>query len=125
MMRYGAERNCVNLNEQGDVYFIQCGDDGPIKIGKSRDPKGRLAAMMPNNPFELRLLRTMKGGHSLERLLHWRFAPIRLRGEWFAPTSELLHFIAHGRLVPQNKRRNFYQVTELPDMIAVLESEAA
>ena len=35
----------------------------------------------------------MDGGAEKERELHERFAHLRIKGEWFWPGEELLHFI--------------------------------
>ncbi len=75
------------------VYFIQVGTGGPIKIGFSQDPTQRLASIQHHHPTELRLLAIMSGGLAEELELHRRFAPHRLRGEWFAPAHELVAFV--------------------------------
>jgi len=69
------------------VYFIQEGDSGPIKIGKTVDPHGRLAQLQTGNPSSLHLLLAVRGGTKRERKLHERLGDYRLRddGEWFAP----------------------------------------
>ncbi len=75
------------------VYFIQMGDDGPIKIGWALDVKKRLLDLQCGSPFELRLLLSRPGCDVEEGLLHRRFARSRLRGEWFRPSPEVLAFI--------------------------------
>lgn len=80
------------------VYFVQMGDDGPIKIGFSSVIERRVSHMQNGNPYPLRLLRTMPGGPADERKLHHRFARWRLQGEWFEPTPEL---VALARNRPQ------------------------
>ena len=75
------------------VYFVQCGDDGPIKIGKSSgDMKRRLGELQVGNPVELRLLVSIPG--DVEQAMHMRFARQRIRGEWFRPDPVLLAFVA-------------------------------
>jgi hypothetical protein len=82
------------------VYFIQVGDDGPIKIGcTAGSPLVRLQVLQTASPHELRLI----GAKWVTRLLteavvHARFEHLRIRGEWFSSDSELLEFIAdvHG-----------------------------
>lgn len=75
------------------VYFIQQGDNGPIKIGYSAEPEKRLQTLSTASPYPLRILKTTEGGKSLEQTLHQRFAEFQLEGEWFAPDDELLDFI--------------------------------
>ena len=71
------------------VYFIQAGDDGPIKIGSAVDPIARLKELQVGNPQPLHILMTLADDEGLERQLHQRFAPLRLHGEWFRPEQEL------------------------------------
>jgi hypothetical protein len=60
------------------IYFIQSGEDGPIKIGFSNQPDRRLPELQTGNPRAL-----IPGDTSVERQLHTRFEPARIRGEWF------------------------------------------
>jgi hypothetical protein len=76
------------------VYFIQAGDDGPIKIGVSRKPKRRIESLRTASPVELRLIAVIVGGEKEEQALHRRFSEDRTHGEWFRPSSDLLAFIA-------------------------------
>jgi len=76
------------------VYFIQAGEDGPIKIGFARDVGRRIANMRVANPAPLKLRANIPGDARDERAFHARFANLRVRGEWFRPSDELLCFIA-------------------------------
>lgn len=83
------------------VYFIRSGEDGPIKIGVSTDPARRLRALQTSHPGQLTLLGMVCGTFDVERGLHTRFAASRIRGELFAPTEELLAYIAaHASVIP-------------------------
>lgn len=64
------------------VYFIGT-KDGPVKIGLTNDPRGRLQHLQTSSPDELLLLAVVMGGRSLERAYHRFFAGCRIRGEWF------------------------------------------
>jgi len=77
------------------VYFLQCGDDGPIKIGYSRggNAEGRLTVAQVYNPFLLHLLCVMPGGRRVELELHNKFDQFRISGEWFEPNRGLLDLI--------------------------------
>lgn len=88
------------------VYFIQVCDDGPIKIGYAQNPKRRLHNMQTGNPVRLRLLAITDGGESEERALHSKFAASRISGEWFAPTTDLMEFVASVPSVNDPKLRN-------------------
>lgn len=87
-------RNDKNL-DYGYVYFIQCGIDGPIKIGYSKDKtaEARLTVAQVYNPVKLTLLCVIEGGRRKEQELHKLFKLNNIIGEWFKPTSELLNLI--------------------------------
>lgn len=73
------------------VYAIQAGDEsGPVKLGKADDPRARLAALQTAHWLKLTLLRVWKGERAEEAMLHLRFAPLRLAGEWFNFSREML-----------------------------------
>jgi hypothetical protein len=81
-------------SDLGVVYFIQAGSSGPIKIGKANKLGGRVRGLQTANAEDLRLLGSVPGGLPKEAELHERFAPLRIRGEWFRPESELLSYVA-------------------------------
>lgn len=73
------------------IYFIQEGDDGPVKIGSTtKTVERRLSALQGSNPRELRLLAAVQTGVALEREFHEVFAEHRIRGEWFHPHEDIL-----------------------------------
>lgn len=75
------------------TYFIQAENGGPIKIGyTSKDnPEDRLRDLQTGNPNQLRLVAAIPS--NIERDLHRKFSHIRIKGEWFESTDELLSFI--------------------------------
>lgn len=76
------------------IYFVQEGEDGPIKIGMAADPAGRLGSMQTGNPRMLYVRRVLAhGGRIDEERFHQMFAAYRIRGEWFHPVPELLEFM--------------------------------
>ncbi|HEX5585298.1 GIY-YIG nuclease family protein [Gaiella sp.] len=77
---------------EGYVYFIQewpC-EDGPIKIGFSGDVGERLRVLRSKTRLDLHVIGWFPATLSVERDLHKRFSAIRLHGEWFEATPELL-----------------------------------
>ena len=75
------------------IYFIK-DHTGPIKIGYTSKPIAqRLSALRTNTPNTLTVLKTMRGSQKDEKKLHEQFAHLRLYGEWFSPSAELLQFI--------------------------------
>jgi hypothetical protein len=75
------------------IYFIQVGDAGPIKIGTSANPVGRLRNAQVNNHEQLRLLAVHRTHPHFERDLHQDFATDRIRGEWYRPVPGLIRAI--------------------------------
>lgn len=75
------------------TYFVQQGEDGPIKIGRAVDVASRVARLQTSTPHALRLLGTLPGGDN-ERKLHERFKHLRMSGEWFKASPDLLSFVA-------------------------------
>lgn len=69
------------------VYFIQVGDDGPVKIGVASDPDRRRTMLQIGCPWPLRILCEINchDAAAYEAQLHERFADHRIRGEWFEP----------------------------------------
>lgn len=73
------------------IYFIQEGDDGPVKIGSTTEPAKRLSYLQVGNPTELHLIGAWPDTEpGEERDLHVFLAGERLRGEWFRPTRPVL-----------------------------------
>lgn len=82
------------------VYFVQAGDDGPIKIGFAKNPVNRLPGLQVNNPARLRPLGQLEGDKTTERELHARFIGTRISGEWFEPSPDLLALAASAAPFP-------------------------
>jgi len=77
-----------------NVYFIQQGSDGPIKIGLAENVWRRRCKLQTGCGEILFLLTETPGSRQLERSLHRRFRHQRIRGEWFQPSDELMTLIA-------------------------------
>lgn len=73
------------------TYFVQVGENGPIKIGWTKNLLVRLRTFATMLPVPLRLLGVIPD--DVEDWCHKRFAPFRVDGEWFAPMPALLEFI--------------------------------
>lgn len=64
------------------VYYLRWNDR--IKIGTSREPRRRLAAIWHHELLAFEL-----GGRAVEHARHVQFAPLREGGEWFRAAPEL------------------------------------
>jgi DNA-binding XRE family transcriptional regulator len=66
------------------LYFIGAEGLDFIKVGKSRNPAGRLRQLRTASPYKLRLLRTYEGlGHLEAAILTALRDRVALDGEWF------------------------------------------
>lgn len=65
------------------VYFIQQGEDGPVKIGTAKDPRVRLSELGCGNPEPLYIRAIVLGDRTTEQQYHHDWAQARLTGEWF------------------------------------------
>jgi hypothetical protein len=78
----------IDTKDANCCYFIG-GDDGPVKIGHSQYPQGRLMDMINHSPVPLKILAVTHGGRTQEVEYHIRFHRHRLHGEWFERTPEI------------------------------------
>lgn len=75
----------------GVIYFIQEGEDGPVKIGwTSMSPEQRLYSMQTGNPRDLRVIAWAPGSQDYEKKFHEQLGFARIRGEWFHPHPAVL-----------------------------------
>lgn len=97
------------------IYFIQAVDGGPVKIGWAKNLDKRIAEIQRMSPSQLCILNTFDSSKEDERLLHKYFKCIRLYGEWFEPTDELLAFVQNPckvELPPKPQPRIIEEVPE-------------
>lgn len=66
------------------VYMIRAGEDGPLKIGWSKNVPERQKIIQPTIPVELKLVRVLDVAPWVEGWLHQQFKGLRLLGEWFS-----------------------------------------
>jgi len=89
------------------IYVAQAGgSDGPVKIGKAKNPKGRVAGMRTGCPMDLKLLTFANWHDSNEKIIHWYLRNSKIRGEWFTP-SDLVENVCQR--IDQNE---FYELME-------------
>lgn len=85
----------ISVRADGDrdfahVYFIQRGNDGPIKIGASSNVVRRLAEFQIASPEPMRLIGVwLMAGFRMERGLQNLHAEDCLGGEWFRPSEQV------------------------------------
>lgn len=73
------------------VYFIQAGENGPVKIGfTSGAVTNRLREIQTCNASECTTLRVLYGDKVDEKKLHKHFKHLNIRGEWFQFNTSML-----------------------------------
>jgi hypothetical protein len=72
------------------IYFIHNEGQGAVKIGLADDPERRYRALQTANSNTLVLLGSIPGDGLAERRLHRKYRALRIRGEWFKATDDLL-----------------------------------
>lgn len=84
-----------DFNTPREIYFIKpVGQDGPIKIGCSSNPRLRLGQQMAWSAYPLEIICTVPGTIALEKNIHECFIDCHSHGEWFHATPRLLTAIA-------------------------------
>lgn len=76
------------------IVFIRHGEDGPILIKTSNDPKRTLAAFQFKQPVKLTIIGTMVQTRNAIERLRFAFKHLHMRGDWYRPEPELLAFIS-------------------------------
>jgi len=84
----------------GNVYFVQAGAGGPIKIGWTQDIDRRIAELQTANAHKLSLLGMIPGTMEREAALHAQFDHLRLEAEWFQNSPEIFDFIRERAVKP-------------------------
>jgi DNA-binding NtrC family response regulator len=77
------------------IYFLQRGQDGPIKIGftSKDDVSQRMATLQTACPERLTLIGMIEGGLDREKALHRLFSNHKLGGEWFDSTPRIFIYL--------------------------------
>jgi Meiotically up-regulated gene 113 len=73
------------------VYFI--GFDRYIKIGRSNNIAKRIYSLQTSIPVDVIIYLVVTDKRVTESALHRSFKHLRLNGEWFKKTPELIRFI--------------------------------
>lgn len=72
------------------LYFVRMGE--AMKIGITGRIQDRLRGFETSLPYPVELILAIKG-YRAEKVVHAKFADIRLRGEWFKDSPELRAYI--------------------------------
>lgn len=86
------------------IYFIQAGENGPIKIGMALDVYRRLAELQTGHYERLRIIGLIDGERAQEKLTHSALANFRLNKEWFSAAPEVLEFVSRNTYLPPTQK---------------------
>ena len=84
------------------IYIVRRGEDGPVKIGRTKDIKKRISALQISSPDKLRVVAQFPAPEWVEDRLHSVLTSHRLSGEWFAWCAEielLVSLIREGHML--------------------------
>lgn len=87
------------------IYFVQAGEDGPIKIGHAKNVVARFGVLQSSHYEKLYLRGTMPGGPAAERAMRRRLTRHLIRGEWFRPDPAVLYVVAQADELSQEWAR--------------------
>ena len=73
------------------IYFLK--SDKYVKIGYSKNPKKRISILKISIPFEMEVIGIIEGDLKKESQLHRMFSKLRVQGEWFLLTEEIIDYI--------------------------------
>jgi hypothetical protein len=86
----------------GFVYFLRL--NGRIKIGYSKNPKGRLITLQTSSPDRLEFIGCRPGSEEDEARLHEIYYDLRVSGEWFLDQGSLTHDLQRLKSHPDFQR---------------------
>lgn len=87
----------MKKTNQEYTYFIQQENGGNIKIGfTTQEPEKRLANLQTGSAYQLRIVGLLQGNR--ENKLHKNFSDIKVKGEWYKNSKELVDYIKSNSL---------------------------
>jgi hypothetical protein len=81
------------------IYCLQSGATGRIKIGTTAKPVSRFANYRTHSSEPLTIIGMWFGDVKAEARIHERFKVLKVSGEWFRESDDLMAFIAKSSLV--------------------------
>ena len=92
------------------LYFIR--EDGTefVKIGIARCATVRLAGIQVHNPRRLYIAREIEGDVFEEKAAHSKFDHLRVRGEWFTFSEEMMTWHPGTKPLPKPEPAAYYKL---------------
>lgn len=94
----------------GYVYAVECGER--IKLGFSENPDRRFNKIASDAPYPCSMLGYWPASKADELDIHSKFSGIRVHGEWFLSTQDLLQFISDNAMTVVSPTDKRFEITE-------------
>ena len=110
------------------VYFIQYGNDGPIKIGmvcgnNKKSVGYRLASLQGGTPIRLKIIGYCQGEEKEEEMLHKNMRKYRVSGEWYALKKEEIELIKNLTPTIDEDRKLFEETISADELVREIQDE--
>ena len=110
------------------IYFIQHGNDGPVKIGSAIGEGAkcvikRLDTLQTGNPMKLRIIGFCQGGEKEEILLHKQFRKHRISGEWFDLKDELINLIMNLSNLNEKEQVLYKETISIDELVKKVQDD--
>jgi len=88
------------------IYFVQAGEDGPVKIGSAVHLDRRLSTLQTASAIALSIIGAFRAPGAMEGTMQDLAATLseRLRGEWFSGSASLVALAEHMDRSPTGRR---------------------
>lgn len=101
------------------VYFARSGVDGPIKIGRAKNPRMRIMFLQQDHPYDLKPIRIIEDCEDrVETLLHWYFKHLHIRREWYKFVPDMLTVTVEELLTAEREAHAIctYKAQSMPEV---------
>lgn len=88
----GSSKNVEKKEKVDDLYLILDEDANHLKIGRSKNAKGRLNQLQIANSHKLKLLYLVPKMGYLEKEIHDIFNELKVKGEWFINDGKIIGY---------------------------------
>ncbi|EGJ31224.1 MULTISPECIES: GIY-YIG nuclease family protein [Moorena] len=90
-------QSCLSSPEEENparLYFILDKGRNAIRIGYTTNPNGNIRGLETKSVKTLELIKIIPGSAKMETEFHRKFQHLRISGEWFDATPEVMRYIS-------------------------------
>jgi hypothetical protein len=92
---WATNASSKDTNSIPEVYLVGNRKNKTLKIGFSTQVKKRIEGLQVSSPYQLELISKVQGTMALEKKLHKEFSHLRISGEWFKWSDEIIQKFKH------------------------------